>query len=274
MKVKNLDGKLAVIVGGSSGIGYSIAKQLACHGCQILLAARDVNNLQKAADKLSKVSSVPVNIVSVDISHSPDIDKLKQAVESLAPAADILINSAGAVSCGKLHETPLAEWKRLHSLNVEGLVEILRVLLPAMRIQCENDKQQRHIVNIASAAGLMGFSGMSAYSATKGAVISLSECLRAELSRTPIGVTTVCPSFVQTPIASKVQIFGSMNNPKTEQRIQDMFGSDNLTPEKVALATMHAIDKNQGFLVVGNKAKLGYAIKRLSPYLFEKFVSR
>jgi len=274
MNIQDLNGKLAVITGGSSGIGYCVAEQLARHGCRLLLAARDINNLQHAADKLSKVSVHKVNVVSVDIANARDIDKLKLAVENLAPAADIVINSAGVVSCGKLDETPYAEWQRLYSLNVAGVVQILQALLPAMRVQSKHDKQQRHIVNIASAAGLMGFPGMSAYSATKGAVISLSECMRSELRHTPIGVTAVCPSFVQTPIASKIQIFGSMLNPKTQQRIKEMFAADNLTPEKVALATLQAIAKNQGLLVVGKQAKIAYLIKRLSPYLFEKFVTR
>jgi len=274
MILSQLDGKLAVVTGGSSGIGYSIAKGLACRGANILLVARNQDKLDDAAEKLRGVSSSNIEVLSADITQAEDVERLKKAVHSIAKAADIVVNSAGIVSAGLLDETPISEWHRLHDINVFGLVQMLQSLIPAMREQSKLDGQERHIVNMASAAGLMGMQGMSAYGATKAAVIALSASLRVELAPLKIGVTVVCPDFVQTPIAEAVQLFGRMKNPQTKKGIQKRFKAAGLTPEIVAAKTLVAMEKNQSMVVVGKEAIWGYRLKRLSPKLVERMLSK
>jgi len=218
MKTENLSGKLAVITGGSSGIGYAIAQTLAEKGAQILIVARNEKNLADAADKLSVFSEHAIETLSADLSQPEGVKRIADKVAELAPCADIVVNNAGMVSAGFIVDTPMEEWERLYSLNVRGLMGLLQQLTPAMEAQGRNDKEDRHIVNIASASGILAFPGMAAYGATKAAVISLGNCLRLELAPAHIGVTTVCPTFVKTPIAETVQLFGRMDNPGGQKR--------------------------------------------------------
>ncbi len=274
MKLKDIDGKFVVITGGSSGIGFSIAQRLAEQGARILLVARNEKKLRDAAAKLNNIAEHNVKIISVDVSQPTDVERLKYTVQKEAGCADIIINSAGIVSAGLLDEVPMAEWDRLHNINVRGLVQVLQALIPDMKKAHQNDQKDRHIINIASAAGIISFPGMSAYSATKAAVIALTDCLRIELAPLKIGVTSVCPGFVQTPISDTIQLFGKMEHPKTRKRVEAMFHSGGLTPEMVANKTLEALVKNKGNIVVGREVRIASVLKRISAPFVTKIIAR
>ena len=274
MDMHDLSGKLAVITGGSSGIGFSTALLLAKRGARILIVARNEIKLAEAQQQLSVHSQYPVVTVSADISQPEEIKKLAGQVHQLAPCADIIVNSAGIVSAGLLGDTPLDEWERLYSLNVRGLVGVLQALTPAMEVQAKKDKKARHIVNVSSVAGIVSVPGMSAYSATKGAVILLTESLRAELSVYNIGVSAICPAYVKTPISETVQAFGRMDNPTTYRTVAKTFAQADLTPQDVAGATIKAMAKNKGFVVLGRVGKIAHLVKRISPKIMNNIVSK
>ena len=272
MNIKDLNGKLAVITGGSSGIGLAIAEALAKQGARILIVARNEKKLNAAAEQLAASSQLPIETLSADLSKLEDVTAIAAKVRELAPCADILVNNAGIVSAGYLTDTPLDEWQRLYDLNVRGLVGLLQGLVPAMEQQGLEDGQARHIVNIASAAGIIGFPGMSAYGATKAAVISLSDCLRVELSPASIGVSTICPTYVRTPIAETVQVFGRMDTPRTHHGIAKKFAKAELSAEDVAGETLKAIAKKKTLVVLGRDGKSGHMIQRISHRLMGALV--
>jgi short-subunit dehydrogenase len=274
MNTQELNGKLAVITGGSSGIGLAIAEALAKKGAQILIVARNKAKLVEAAEKLSSHSALAIETLSADISLLEDVKRISEKVSTLAPCADIIVNNAGIVSAGYLIDTPLEEWERLYNINVRGLVGLLQQLAPAMETQGLQDQQPRHIVNIASAAGILAVPGMSAYSATKAAVISLSDCLRNELAPAKIGVTTVCPTYVRTPIAETVKLFGRMDTPKTHKQVSKGFANAKLTGNDIARETLKAINKNKGLVVLGNDGKLGDIIQRISRNIFSNQMAK
>ncbi len=272
MKTKNLSGKLVVITGGSSGIGLALAELSLQRGAQVLLVARNEEKLAACAKRLGCQDRV--HTVSADVSRSADVRRIRTATRAVAPCADLLVNSAGVVSAGLLHEVPMGEWDRLHRINVRGLVMVLQALIPDMIAQSGADHQQRHIVNVSSAAGFSSVPGMSAYGATKAAVTALSESLRGELADVGIGVTAVCPGFVKTPIAETIQLFGRMNSPRVEKQISRLFALGNLSPEKVAQRTLRGVARNRGMVVIGREAKASQAAKRLFPESYLKAVGR
>lgn len=268
--IRNFSGRLCVITGGSSGIGLAVAEQLAAQGARLLLVARDAAALDAAAARLRLLGASDVAVLSADVTRDEDVARLPQAIRALAPAADVVINSAGVVSAGLLHEVPLDEWRRLHEINVLGVVRVLQAVLPDMLTRGQGGQ----VVNIASAAGLVGFTGMSAYCGTKSAVVGLSESLRSELAGAGIGVTAVCPGFVKTPIASKLKLFGRMDNPRTQQFVQNWFVRNNLAAETVARRTLDAVRRNRALVVVGRDAVSGYWTKRLFPGLLQRMMAR
>ncbi|MBY8965666.1 SDR family NAD(P)-dependent oxidoreductase [Algiphilus sp.] len=266
--------KICVITGGSSGIGYSVAEALARDGARLLLVARQQALLEQAATRLRALGAAEVRICSADVTKTDQLAGIAQAVSEMGEAADLIVTSAGVVSAGLFEDVPLEEWRRLHEVNVIGLVAVLQTLLPAMRARAKAGGGGGHIVNIASAAGLVGFPGMAAYGATKAAVTGLSESLRAELSGLGIGVTAVCPGFVQTPIADKITLFGRMDTPRTRKMIGQWFQRNDLSPERVAAATLAAVRRDRALVVVGKDASSGYWTKRFAPGILRMVLRR
>ena len=265
MNVYQVKNKLAVITGGSSGIGLSIAKELAKQGFSLLLVARNQQKLYEASAQISAKFGAQVFTASIDVTNTEQVKSLADRVKEIAPCADLIVNSAGIVSGGYLLDTPLEEWDRLYQFNVRGLVCVLQSLIPDMQKQFYQDGERRHIVNLASAAGYMNTLGMAPYGSTKAGVISLSESLAHELINENIGVTAVCPEFVKTPIGEKVTLFGRMDNPKVHKRIQKGFEKSTITAEQLAVNTLKAIAKNKLFVPMGKQAGFLYHLKRLLP---------
>lgn len=272
--LKDFKNKLCVITGGSSGIGYSMAEALAREGARLLLVARDAEALDSAAQRLRPLGAAEVAICAADVTQAEDVQRIAQAVSAMGAAADLVVTSAGVVSAGLLEDVPLAEWRRLHEVNVIGLVAVLQALLPAMRNRAKNGGGGGHIVNIASAAGLVGFPGMAAYGATKAAVNGLSESLRAEVAGSGIGVTAVCPGFVKTPIAQKITLFGRMDTPRTQKMIAQWFQRNDLSPERVARAALAGVRRDRALVVIGKDATSGYWTKRLAPSVLRLIMRR
>lgn len=272
--IRDFAGKLCVVTGGSSGIGLAIAEQLAARCARLLLVARDQAALDTAAVQLRGLGAAEVATLSADVASDAQMAALAPAIARLAPAADLVVNSAGVVSAGLLHEVPLEEWRRLHEINVLGVVRVLQAVLPPMLARAERGEGGGHIVNIASGAGLVGFTGLGAYGATKAAVAGFGESLRGELHGSGIGVTTVCPGFVKTPIAGKLRLFGRMDHPRTQRFIQNWFERNNLDAATVARKTLDAVRRNRRLVVVGRDAVSGYWTKRLSPGVLEFMMAR
>ena len=271
---KSYKNKLCIITGGSSGIGLAIAEQLAAEGARLLLVARDPATLEGAAAHLRTLGAAEVATISADVAKDEDIARLPAAVAALGGATDLVVNSAGIVSAGLLHEVPMEEWRRLHEVNVLGVVRVLDAVLPAMLSRASRGEGGGQIVNIASAAGLVGFSGLGAYAATKAAVVGFSESLRNELAGAGIGVTTVCPGFVKTPIAGKLKLFGRMDNARTQQFVQNWFVKNNLEAATVARKTLRGARRNQKLVVVGRDALSGYWTKRIMPSVLDRMMAR
>ena len=274
MKLSNSKGKLAVITGGSSGLGYAIAHKLALQGFNLLLVARNEQQLNEAAEQLVADTGVKVQTTSVDVSKEEEVISLYETVRDLAHSADLIINSAGIVSAGFLEDTPLTEWDRLYSINVRGLVSVLQTLLPDMIKQSSEDGKQRHIVNIASAAAYTCTAGMSAYGFTKAGVVALGESLAHEVASSKIGVTTVCPEFVNTPIGNKVTLFGRMENPHSRRIIEKMFKRSTITTEQLADKVLEAIESNTLLVPAGKQATFAYRFKRFMPVRFFKLIQK
>ena len=258
--MKDFSGKVVVVTGASSGIGEALAVAFARAGAAVVLTARDAARLAAVEQRCVALGAVAWSH-RADVTDATQMQALARAVQERHGAADVLVNNAGVVMSGLLVDVEPADWTRLHQINVMGVVNGCRAFLPRM----VERGQGGHVVNMASAAGIVGLSGMSTYSATKFALIGLSESLRAEMRRHRIGVSVICPSYVRTPIASKVKIVGALDTERTRKRIAQTFEKNSVTAEHVAQRTLDAIRKNRAITPVGRDAKLGYFFKRLAP---------
>ncbi|MGH8461390.1 MAG: SDR family NAD(P)-dependent oxidoreductase [Stenotrophobium sp.] len=262
-----IKGKVALVTGASSGIGAAIAVALAHEGATVILTARDRTKLELVRQRCEQAGgSAWVHVA--EVSDEAQMQALADAVHARHPALDILVNNAGVVMGGFTWEVEPADWRRLHEINVMGVVHGIRAFVPKMIER----GQGGHVVNMASVSGFVGARGMGTYSASKFAVVGLSESLRAELHRYRIGVSVVCPGYVNTPIQDKVKLVGALSTPEARKRVEKQFSATTLMPEQVAQNTLRAIRQNLAFVSIGREAFMARTLKRWAPGLLERYL--
>lgn len=265
--MKNFKNKVALVTGASSGIGEAIAIALASAGATVILTARDLDKLEAVRLKCLAAGGKAL-VYAAEVSDEAQMQMLADKIHAQFPALDILVNNAGVVMGGFAWEVETTDWKRLLDINVMGVVYGIRAFVPKMIER----GQGGHVVNMGSVSGLFGAPGMGTYSASKFAVVGLSESLRLELHRHKIGVSVVCPGFVDTPIQTKVKMVGSLNSEKARARVARDFEKTSLKPEAVAQRTLRAILNNEGVAPIGKEALLVSTLKRWAPVVLERFM--
>ncbi len=195
--MRDFAGKVAVVTGAASGIGRAMAETFAAKGMNVVLADIDAGALAET-DRRMRAAGHDVSSRQTDVSRADDVEALKQHALATYGAVHVLCNNAGVGIGGVLWEHTREDWEWLLGVNVWGVVHGLRAFVPQMLDQGDDC----HIVNTASAAGLDARSYLGLYSATKSAVVAMSEALRQELAQrgAKIGVSVLCPALVNTRI--------------------------------------------------------------------------
>ncbi len=191
--MQDLGGKAAFITGGANGIGRAIANSLARKGVAIAIA--DVNE-EAAVIACKEIEAAGGRAIALacDVTSEKSLEQAADAATEALGPIQLLFNNAGAFTVASLEETRRQDWEWLLEINVVGVVNGLHTFLPRMREHGE----AAHVINTASVSGHLGFAGLSIYTASKFAVVGLSECLRAELADTKIDVSVLCPGIVKT----------------------------------------------------------------------------
>lgn len=190
-KKQRLEDKVAVITGGSRGIGLAIAQTLAEHGCRVVVAARNAKSLKAAGDTLRRMK---VETVQCDITDPAQVDNLFGAVRKKHSRIDILVNNAGvAHSLAPVQKLSLESWKQTIDTNLTGMFLCTRAALPLMAAGGT-------IVNNLSVAAIQPFEGMAAYNASKYGALGFTNVLREELRKQGIRVLALIPGPTDTDI--------------------------------------------------------------------------
>ena len=192
----NLNTKLAIVTGASSGIGKAIALALAKHGCRIVLASRSTDKLEKLKEEIGNSAMV----VEMDVSRTQSVHEAFKQVAEKYSQIDILVNCAGIMPLSYLKNRHLDEWLQTIDVNVKGTLRCIYEVLPAMKKQ-----NSGHIINIASVDGKELYEGGAVYGASKAAIIALSTAMRMELSpEFNIRVTSIEPGTVDTDLRDDI----------------------------------------------------------------------
>jgi 3-oxoacyl-[acyl-carrier protein] reductase len=195
--VSTLAGKVAVVTGGSRGIGLAIAGWLAEHGASVVVSGRDADRLQTAVKEL-EAHGAPVLGVAADAAKREDADRLVEVTRERFARLDIVVNNAGITRDGLLVRMKDDDWDRVMEINLRGAFLMTRAASKAMvRL-----KSGGRIVNIASTAGAMGNAGQTNYSAAKAGLIGFTKASARELAHWGILVNAVAPGLIETDMAT------------------------------------------------------------------------
>jgi 3-oxoacyl-[acyl-carrier protein] reductase len=193
-----LDGRVAIVTGGSRGIGSAIAGLLAEHGAAVVVSGRDAARLQNAVRELEE-RGASVHGVAADVGKREDADRLVDAAKERFGRLDLLVNNAGITRDGLLIRMKDDDWDRVMETNLRGAFLMTRAAAKSMVRQ-----RSGRIVNIASAAGAMGNAGQTNYSAAKAGLIGFTKATARELAHWGILVNAVAPGLIDTDMAAAI----------------------------------------------------------------------
>ena len=194
----NIQGKVVVITGASSGLGEAAARLLSAQGATVVLGARRVDRLRSLADELTGSGGKTIAIAT-DVTRYDQVKRLVDAAVHTYGRIDVMINNAGLMPQSPLERLKIDDWNRMIDVNIKGVLYGIAAALPYM-------KQQKagHIINVSSVAGHKVRPGGAVYAATKHAVLALSDGLRQEVKSYNIRTTVISPGAVATELPNSV----------------------------------------------------------------------
>lgn len=212
--MESLKGKIALVTGAGKGIGRAVALALAAEGVHVGLLARTESDLQTLAAEIAKLGVKTASVVA-DVADRIAVEAaVKQVQQELGPI-DILLNNAGIGTFAKFLDMEPATWEHIIQVNLMGTYYVTRAVLPSMI-----ERQTGDIINISSTSGQRGAAGTSAYSASKFAVLGLTESLMQEVRKHNIRVSALTPSTVATPLALENKL--TDGNPEKVMQPEDL----------------------------------------------------
>lgn len=257
--MRDLAGKAAFVTGGASGIGFALGRRLAEAGMKVMLADIEVDALNAAVESLRDVGQ-EVRGVTCDVTDPVSVEMAAKASYDAFGNIHVVCNNAGVGGGSGIDDISLENWRWVLDVNLMGVLHGIRTFLPHIRAHGEGG----HIVNTASMAGLNSGMGFSAYSASKFAVVNMSEGLAARIKPLGIGVTVLCPGFVRTRITesgrNRPARYGPSQKPDPASsagtlvaQIAEMVRSG-LDPDDVAAQVLTAIRENELYVFTHHDA--------------------
>ena len=253
--LSTLHGRRVLITGAASGIGAATARAAARQGAELVLTDRDDARLKVVADDVRAAVAHPADVTSLD------------EVRELAAAAgtvDIVMNVAGISAWGSVDRLEHRHWQAMVDVNLMGPIHVIECFLPPMIAA----RRGGWLVNVSSAAGLIGLPWHAAYSASKFGLRGVSEVLRFDLRRYGIGVSLVCPGGVATPLADTVEIAGVDKSHPAFAKLHKRFLDRACTPEQVAETMLRAMRRHRYLVYTSSDIRVLHTLERIAPPVY------
>lgn len=250
----SLKDKVVIITGASSGIGKETALLFAKQGAKIVAAARSRDKLVELKKEI-EASGGSCSVVPTDVAREEEVKNLIQQTVETYKKIDILINNAGQGYFNYTTETSIEDYRRIMEVNFYGAVFACKEVLPIM-----TEQKEGAIINVASVAGKRSFERMSAYCASKFALVGFTEALYYEVVDKGIKVVAVCPPAIDTPFFDNAGYHDFRETHK---------GLSLLSPQEVAQQIYKSIHAKKREVVIGARAKVINTIHAVSPELME-----
>jgi NAD(P)-dependent dehydrogenase (short-subunit alcohol dehydrogenase family) len=259
--------KVALVTGGSSGLGRVIAEAFAAAGARTAIVGLEPGPLARAAAEMQSTGRDVLGI-HADITRQEDVDRLMAETLDRFGQLDVLVNNAGRSMRGKLLDTTPEQFRDLMELNLIALVRCTRAAAPHLV------KQHGHVVNIGSLAAKSAARWVGAYPATKFAVAAYSQQLRLELGPQGLHVLLVCPGPIERKDPRLYPLEGLEDLPESARRPGAGVKTKTISPQKLAQKILRACRRRRPELVVPGSARLLFALAQLCPSLADWIVLR
>ena len=227
-----LQGKVAIVTGSTSGIGYGVARALAQQGAGIMLNGfGDAAEIKQRRDELARESGVKTGYHGADMTKPAEIAQLVEHTIHELGRVDILVNNAGVQHVAPIDQFPIEKWDAVLAINLSSGFHTIRAALPEMR-----KRNWGRIINIASAHGLVASANKSAYVAAKHGLIGLTKVVAMETATSGITCNAICPGWVLTPLVQK--------------QIDDWARRDNISVEKAKELLLYEKQPSREFVTI------------------------
>jgi NADP-dependent 3-hydroxy acid dehydrogenase YdfG len=196
--MSNIQDKVVIITGASSGIGEATAKELASKGAKLVLAARREDRLQKLLEEIQNNGGRAIYKVT-DVASHEQMEELADYALKQFGKIDVMVNNAGVMPLSLVYEKKIKEWDTMIDVNIKGVLYGIAAVLPSMR-----ERKEGHIINVSSIAGHVVFPASSVYSGTKFAVRAITEGVRIEEFINNIRTTIISPGSIATELTEAI----------------------------------------------------------------------
>jgi short-subunit dehydrogenase len=257
----NLEDKVVLITGGTRGLGLALAREFAREGARIVICGRDRDTLERAqrdlAARRDRTLAIPC-----DVTDQQQVSHLVRTVHQRWRRIDVVVNNAGTITVGPMEVMTQADYDEAMNLHFWAPLYTILAALPGMR-----ERREGRIVNIASVGGKISVPHLLPYSASKFALVGLSEGLHAELARDGIYVTTVCPGLMRTGSPQNAQFKGQHRNEYAWFSISDSLPFLSMDARRAARQIVRACKQGRAEVILSLPAQLAVTFHALFPGL-------
>ncbi|MCT2593338.1 SDR family oxidoreductase [Streptomyces sp. N2-109] len=262
--MQDLTGRRVFITGAASGIGRATAARAAAKGAVLFLTDLDADGLGATVEEVRAAGGRVAYAKAADISSYEKVRAMADEVHADGGPVDVVMNIAGISIWGTVQSLQHRHWRALVEVDLMGPIHVIESFVPAMIAAGRGG----HLVNVSSAAGLVGLPWHAPYSAAKFGLRGVSEVLRFDLRLHRIGVTLVCPGAVATPLTETVEIVGVDQDSPAIRRLRANFRARAASPEQVATKILYGVHSGRYLVHTSRGVRLLHALQRVAPPLY------
>ncbi|WP_332644149.1 SDR family oxidoreductase [Aeromicrobium sp.] len=255
----DISDKLVLVTGAASGIGRATAEVAAERGARVVLT--DISPLDETIATIKAAGGEVAYAKSLDITDVDAVMQFAQEVHDAHGSVDVVMNVAGISAWGTVSALEHKHWRSMVEVNLMGPIHVIEAFVPAM----VDAGRGGHLVNVSSAAGLIGMPWHAAYSASKFGLRGVSEVLRFDLRRHGIRVSLVCPGGVDTGLTETIEVAGVDKGGKAFKKAQAHFKKRAVTPNHAARAILRGVKRNRYMVYTSPNILLAFTLQRAFP---------